>query len=194
MNLVSKKFCVVIASAACLLAGCAKKPARPDPTDTAPRMGQGIQNNTLPPTDLIAGNVPTDLTPRDPNAPIDDGRTIRNLIQPVYFEFNQSDVRAAERAKLQAAKDYLDKNPGSRVLLEGHCDWRGTAEYNLGLGDRRANAAKRYLQSLGVPADRLESNSKGSLDAKKEGGEEVWSKDRRAEIVIIKANPTPTPL
>lgn len=194
MNLVSKKFCVVIASAACLLAGCAKKPARPSPIDTAPPIGSGSQNTTVTPTDLFASGGQTDLTPRDPNGIIDDGKTIRNLIQPVYFEFNQSDVRTAERAKLQAAKDYLDKNPGSRVLLEGHCDWRGTAEYNLGLGDRRANAAKRFLQSLGVPADRVESNSKGSLEAKKEGGEEVWSKDRRAEIVIIKANPTAAPL
>jgi hypothetical protein len=80
-----------------------------------------------------------------PTGVIEDADTIRGLLQPVYFDFDRSNVKADERAKLQAAKDYLDKNPQYRLLLEGHCDWRGTAEYNLGLGDRRASEAKKYL-------------------------------------------------
>jgi peptidoglycan-associated lipoprotein len=95
-------------------------------------------------------------------------------------------VKAAERAKLQAAKDYLEKHPDQRLLLEGHCDWRGTAEYNLGLGDRRANAARRYLISIGVAADKLESLSKGYEGAMKNADEATMAKDRRAEIVILK--------
>ena len=92
----------------------------------------------------------------------------------------------AERPKLAAAKDYLEKNSQYRLLLEGHCDWRGTAEYNLGLGDRRANGAKKYLLSLGVAADKVETLSKGSEEAQKTGGDEAWKKDRRVDLVVLK--------
>ena len=78
--------------------------------------------------------------------------------------------------------DNADKN----LVLVGHCDWRGTAEYNLGLGDRRANAVKKFLQSLGVDEKRLETLSKGSTDAKQSGGEAEWSKDRRVDFIILK--------
>lgn len=185
MNLVSKKLCIVIASAACVLAGCSKKPARPDPAATVLGQAPGGGSSTIAPTDLSVAPG-TDLTTRDPNI-IEDANSIRGLLQPVYFDFDRSEVKQSERAKLQAAKDYLDKNPGARILLEGHADWRGTAEYNLSLGDRRANAAKRYLQSLGVPADRVESNSKGSLESAKNADDATMAKDRRAEVVILKA-------
>lgn len=185
MNLVSKKVCVLVATAACLLGGCSKKPPRPDPAATVLGPQTGGRDILAPaPVDLAPG---TDLQARMPDGVIDDGNTIRGLLQPVYFDFDRSDVKQPERAKLQAAKDYLDKNPGTRLLLEGHCDWRGTAEYNLGLGDRRANAAKKYLQSLGVPATRLESNSKGSLEASKNSDDAAMAKDRRSDLVIIKA-------
>ena len=108
------------------------------------------------------------------------------MLEPVYFDLDSSTIKPGERAKLQAAKDYLDQNPTLRLLIEGHCDWRGTDEYNLGLGDRRANAAKKYLVTIGVAADRLETLSKGSLEAKKEGGEAQWAKDRRDELVLLK--------
>ena len=149
----------------------------------------------MPPTDLSTVAPGTTLEARaGGDGVIDDGRTIRGLLQPVYFDFDRSDIKPSERAKLQAAKEYLENNPGTRLLLEGYADWRGTAEYNHALGDRRANAAKRYLQSIGVPADRLESNSKGSLEASKNADEATMARDRRAEVVIIKANPTQSPL
>ncbi len=193
MNLVSKKLCVVIASVACFLAGCQKTPRR-SPADTLPMMGPaGGGADIQQPTNMSVAPG-TDLEVRPEGNIIDDGKTIRGLLQPVYFDYDRSDIKQAERAKLQAAKDYLDKNPGTRLLLEGYCDWRGTSEYNLALGDRRANSAKRFLQSLGVKADRLESNSKGSLEASKAGDDASAAKDRRAEVVIIKANPTATPL
>jgi peptidoglycan-associated lipoprotein len=80
----------------------------------------------------------------------------------------------------------LDKNPGYKLLLEGHCDWRGTAEYNLGLGDRRAAAARQYLESIGVASAKIEIRSKGDLDAIENAAEDQMSKDRRAEIIILK--------
>ena len=127
----------------------------------------------------------TTLQARDPNI-LEDANTIRGLLQPVYFAFDRDTITAAERPKLQAAKDYLDKNPQYRLLLEGHCDWRGTSEYNLGLGDHRANAAKKYLISIGVSPDKLETLSKGSEEAKKNADDATMAKDRRDELVILK--------
>jgi peptidoglycan-associated lipoprotein len=183
MKFASKSLCIAASIAAALLVGCTKKPVRPDPSATAlgPQTGGP---GTLTPTDINAA-PDTTLVARDPNI-IEDANTIRGLLQPVYFDFNLSDVKAAERAKLQAAKDYLDKNPQYRLLLEGHCDWRGTSEYNLGLGDRRANESKKYLISLGVPADKLETLSKGSEEAAKNADDATMAKDRRDDLVILK--------
>lgn len=186
MKLVSSKFCLVLASTAFVFAGCSKKPDRPNPSST---LGQGIDPAPAPlPSNFSAvSDLDTKLQNRLADGVIDDGSTIRGLLKAVYFDYDQSAIKTAEREKLKAAKDYLDQNPGQRLLLEGHADWRGTAEYNLGLGDRRANAAKKYLLSLGVVADKLEANSKGSLEAKPNADAAAMEKDRRVELVIIKA-------
>ncbi len=183
MKLASKSLCIIAASAAALLAGCSKKPLRPDPSSTALGPQSGGAGN-LTPTDVTTAPDST-LTQRDPNI-LEDANTIRGLLQPVYFDFDRSSVKAAERPKLQAAKDYLEKNPQYRLLVEGHCDWRGTSEYNLGLGDRRANEAKKYLIQIGVAADKIETLSKGSEEAKKNADDATTAKDRRDELVILK--------
>jgi peptidoglycan-associated lipoprotein len=186
MNNVSKKLCLVLASAVLVLAGCRKKPARPAPNQTV--LGPAGGGTGLSPTELSAVSDPmSELRPRSEGDVIDDGTTIRNLLQSVYFEFDSSAIKASERSKLQAAKEYLDQNPGTRLLLEGRADWRGTAEYNLGLGDRRANASKRYLATVGVGNDKLETTSKGSLEALQNASEADAAKDRRVDLVIIKA-------
>jgi peptidoglycan-associated lipoprotein len=184
MKLASPKLILVAASAALLLAGCSKKPARPDP-----------QATVLGPQGGGASAAPSDAGFGNPDAPglVDRGAGFDPLgqnrtaleAQTVYFDYDKSDIRAGERPKLQAAKEYLDKNPSYKLLLEGHCDWRGTAEYNLGLGDRRANGAKKYLVSLGVPADRIETLSKGSLEAAKNADEATMAKDRRVNLVVV---------
>lgn len=185
MKLVSKSFLLVTLSAAALFTGCTKKPTRPDPSATV--LGPNTGGN-LNPTDASTAPDPmSGLENRLPDGAIDDGHTIRGLLQPVYFSFDSSAIGAAERPKLDAAKEYLAKNPTQRLLLEGHADWRGTSEYNLGLGDRRANAAKKYLTTSSVGADKLETLSKGSEETKKGGSEDDMKKDRRVELVIIKA-------
>ena len=200
MNFASKKLCFALTSAALVLAGCNKVPVRPTPPDTklmGPAMGgPGYNTNTAPMNigDMAGAGVGLG-GPRDILGP-EDREKLKE--QTVYFDFDRSDIKASERAKLKIAKEYLDKNPTHKLLLEGHCDWRGTAEYNLSLGDRRANAAKKYLQSLGVPATRIETLSKGSLEAGKNADDATMAKDRRVDIVVVdpaRAGPGPmTPL
>jgi peptidoglycan-associated lipoprotein len=184
MKFASKSLCLVAASSAVFFAGCHKKPVRPDPSATA--LGPQTGGGGLSPTEVPTTADNSGLTNRDAGGGIDDGNTIRGLLQPVYFDFDRYNLKASERPKLQAAKDYLEKNPQYHLLLEGHCDWRGTAEYNLGLGDHRANEAKKYLLSLGVAADKVETLSKGSEEAAKNGDAEAMTKDRRDELVIVK--------
>jgi peptidoglycan-associated lipoprotein len=194
MKLASQKLCLVLASAALVFAACTKKPMRPDPASTllGPQGGPG--SGSMMPVDVPLFADAPGLSQRLPDGVIDDGNTIRGLLQPVYFDFDRSEIKPPERPKLQAAKQYLDSNPGSRLLLEGHCDWRGTSEYNLGLGDRRANAAKRYVQSLGITPDKLETVSKGSLEAMRNADDTTMARDRRVDLVIIKPQGGPLPL
>ncbi len=198
MKFASQKLCLVVASAALALAGCQKKPVRPNPSETmlgpntgGPNIGN-MGGGTPMPVNL--GTV-DGLTPRDQSWDAAGMNRSALQAQTIYFEFDKSDIKAAEREKLKATKDYLDKNPTHRVLLEGRCDWRGTAEYNLALGDRRALAAKKYLQTLGVKPERIEVLSKGSLEAAKNADNATMEKDRRVEIVVLDpARATPNPL
>ena len=182
MNL-SKKLCLVLACMLVLFTGCLKKPQRPTPDQTMGAnngLNQGSENN-FGATDASAAGLQ-----QRTDGVIEDENTIKGLLKPVYFDFDKSSIKESERAKIQAVKEYLDKNPQYRVLFEGHCDWRGTAEYNLGLGDRRANAAKSYLMKLGIPATKIETLSKGSLEAKEKGSSEEMANDRRDEVIVLK--------
>ncbi|MFT3870009.1 MAG: OmpA family protein [Nibricoccus sp.] len=180
MNL-SKKLCLVLACTLVVFTGCFKKPQRPTVDQTVVGGGSGLPNN---------GN---ENFTTDPNSPLKgrdeagwNGNKNYDLLQPVYFDFDKSSIKESERAKLQAAKEYLEKNPDQRLLIEGHADWRGTAEYNLGLGDRRANACKAYLIKIGVAQDKVETISKGSLEAKEKGTSDEMAKDRRGQLVVVK--------
>ena len=190
MKFASQKLFVAAASGALalLLAGCPKKPARPDPASTMlGQQGLGTATNygnMGPSSASLPGSNVDGLVERGPFDERGQDRTALEA-QTVYFDFDKSDVKPSERPKLQAAKQYIDQNPGFRLLLEGHCDWRGTAEYNLGLGDRRANAVKKYLQTLGVSADRLETLSKGSLEASRNANDATMAKDRRVNLIVV---------
>lgn len=184
MKLASKNFCLVLAGAALVLAGCAKKPVRPTPGDVP--LGQSINNTPLPPTDLTTDPNSMLQVRTDDFDPAGQNRVALQA-QTIYFDLDSSAVKQGEREKLKMAQDYLAKNPAYRLILEGHCDWRGTAEYNLSLGDRRANAVKNLLQSLNVAADKLEANSKGSIDAPKNADEATMAKDRRVDLIVVKA-------
>ena len=108
-------------------------------------------------------------------------------MESVYFDFDQFTLSAAARDTLADNAKYLQMNDGVQVVIEGHCDERGSDEYNLALGESRAIAAKNYLVSLGVSAKRLSVISYGEeKPAVKGSGESAWAKNRRAEFKAVK--------
>jgi len=108
-------------------------------------------------------------------------------LQDINFDFDKSDIRPDARGILKANADFLIKNNDIKIIIEGHCDERGTAEYNMALGERRAQEAKKYLINLGVDASRMKTISYGEerpLDPA--SNEEAWAKNRRAHFAVIK--------
>ena len=106
-------------------------------------------------------------------------------LRPLFFELDSSDVSAEGQQVLQANASVMKKYPSWQITIEGHCDERGTAEYNLALGERRALSAKNYLVSLGIPADKLRVVSYGKEFPFDPGHEDAaWQKNRRAHFVI----------
>jgi peptidoglycan-associated lipoprotein len=111
-------------------------------------------------------------------------------LKDIYFDFDRADLRADAREILKANADWLKKYPAATVQIEGHCDERGTAEYNLALGAKRAQTAKDFLVTLGIPEQRLSTVSYGQeLPVCTEHNEECWQKNRHDRFV---AKNTPT--
>jgi peptidoglycan-associated lipoprotein len=108
-----------------------------------------------------------------------------SLFEDIHFDFDKSFIREDAKPALQKVAEYMKKNPGTSVLIEGHCDERGTAEYNMALGERRATSAKSYLISLGVRGGALSTVSFGKEKPVDPGhNEEAWAKNRRAHFVL----------
>jgi peptidoglycan-associated lipoprotein len=104
----------------------------------------------------------------------------------IYFDFDKSDLRADARSTLDAKLPILRANPALRIRIEGNCDERGSATYNMALGERRAAAAKRYLTDYGVDPGRIEIISYGSERPKAPGhNEAAWAENRRDDFVIV---------
>ena len=157
----------------------------------------------MPPVAGATGGPPTN-PPRPPEPVVDreivppeplkdDGLTSKSLddlnrdspLKPLFYELDSADVSPAGQQVLQANAAVLKKYPSWQVTVEGHCDERGTAEYNLALGERRALAAKTYLVSLGIAADKVRTVSYGKefpFDAAHD--DNAWSRNRRAHFVI----------
>jgi peptidoglycan-associated lipoprotein len=103
----------------------------------------------------------------------------------VRFDFDKSEVKEAGRRTCEVVADYMKKHPQAKMQIEGHCDDRGTAEYNLALGERRATAVMAYLVSLGVPKSALSTVSFGMEKPLDPGHDEgAWAKNRRAHFVL----------
>jgi peptidoglycan-associated lipoprotein len=176
---------LTVAVAACK--GKAKPPvARPMPP---PMSNPGANPPIPPPGPPQPVNEPIPVPPM----PAEDTIGTKSLddlnrdspLRPLYFELDSSDVSSDGQQVLQANAAVLKKYPTMQITIEGHCDERGTAEYNLALGERRALAAKNYLVSLGVGADKVKTVSYGKEFPFDPGHDDAaWLKNRRAHFVI----------
>jgi peptidoglycan-associated lipoprotein len=163
---------VAIALVGLVLTGCAAKKTEPAPTDTG-----DTGTTTTTSTDAApVSEFGADGQPIDP-------RTGGPLNRVFYFEYDKSDLNPSDLAVLEIHAQLLNRNTGKSVVIEGHCDERGTREYNLALGERRANAVKSFLTSAGVAASQIESVSYGEERPEDPGHDEAaWSKNRRAIV------------
>jgi len=185
----SKALIVLIVLLTVVVGACGKKKppvARPLPPPPAVDTASVAPEPPAPPKPVVE--------PRPvPPIPEEDSIGSKSLddlnrdspLRPLFFELDSSDVSAAGQQVLQANAGILKKYPTWQITIEGHCDERGTAEYNLALGERRALSAKNYMVSLGVPADKIKTVSYGKefpFDPGHDDG--AWSKNRRAHFVI----------
>lgn len=170
---------LALSFAAILLVGCASEPV-PDPTPPAPEpvppQPAPPPAETPPPPPPPAFN--SDLEPYDPD------NSSQLLSRTLYFDFDQALVKQADLAVLELHAKVLRANPERRVLVEGHCDERGTREYNLALGERRSNAVQSFLEASGIAATRIESVSYGEERPDDPGHTEAaWARNRRAVLI-----------
>ena len=165
-----------------------KKPpiARPIP----PPPSTGSTTVTPPPEPPTPAAEPTTVPPQPvaedsiAAGSIDDINR-NSPLQPVFYGLDAAEVDTGGQRVLQTNAEVLRRYPSWQISVEGHCDERGTAEYNLALGERRAVAARNYLVSLGIAADRLKTVSYGKEFPFDPGhSEEAWSKNRRAHFVV----------
>jgi len=194
MYRVHNRILIVVAAVALLAAACTKKTAAvktpPPPAATAP-----VAAPHSAPAQQVAAAKPAPQTtvtkPKYPNA--ETRARIDQLlarIEDAYFDFNKSTIRPDALKALQddtaTLRDILKDYPDYKLTVEGHCDERGSAEYNLGLGDRRAQATKEYLVTAGIPSAQLAVVSYGKeRPVCQEHDEACWQRNRRTHIVAM---------
>lgn len=143
----------------------------------------GAGSNVVSENTSGGGSEKMDTSPMNMNPTGSDSGTIDGL-QTVHFDYDKATVAAAEKAKLQGNISWMKKNPSSKMLVEGHCDQRGSTEYNLSLGERRANAVKQMLVTQGISASRITTVSFGKEKLIADGDSESdMAKNRRANFV-----------
>lgn len=161
------------------LAGCGKKPLNtgvdPDKQTDQTRGGTGTNPNDGNPADKTDGSDKKNMSQDE----------MAKLIQDIFFDYDDATLSAAARDILSSNASHLNELAQLRLLIEGHCDERGTVEYNLALGQRRADATKGYLVNLGVDGGRLSTRSLGEERPFASGNDEsAWSQNRRAHFVV----------
>jgi len=173
-----------------VVGACGKKEApiaRPMPPPMIDANAGGPDKVPPPPTPVVEPPVVMPPMPAEEDI---SGKSLDDLnrdspLKPLFFILDSSEVSADGQKVLQENAAILKKYATWSVTIEGHCDERGTAEYNLALGERRALAAKTYLVSLGIPADKVRTVSYGKEFPFDPGHEDnAWSKNRRAHFVI----------
>jgi peptidoglycan-associated lipoprotein len=187
-------------------AGCKKKPGPVTPipgrTDAGPTVvdntpqkpvtlppGLGDSTGVKPGTETISLPANTDGTiPPTGGYNRENFKENREFFKAntVYFDFDRAAVKASERVRVEEVAAYLKGKPGHMVEIEGHCDERGTEEYNRALGERRALAVREYLVNLGIQAERIHTISYGEDRPAEIGSSEgAWAKNRRGEFILL---------
>jgi peptidoglycan-associated lipoprotein len=131
---------------------------------------------------------PPPRPPAPPKPAEEDIQTsFNNRVRDIYFDYDKSDIRPDAVPVLQANAEWLRAHPKANIVIEGHCDERGSAEYNLGLGDRRATAGKEYLVSLGIDGNRIRTISYGKeKPVCTEHNEDCWQRNRHDHFVLAR--------
>jgi len=133
----------------------------------------------------VTVTAPAAVAPSRPPASVSE--LFEQNVKDAFFDFNKADIREDARQALTRTAEFLRSYPQVKVTIEGHCDERGSTEYNLGLGERRAQAAKNYLISLGIKPDRMDTVSWGKeRPFCTEHTEECWQQNRRAHFVMAR--------
>jgi peptidoglycan-associated lipoprotein len=170
----SIKMAAILLASTALVAGCGKKKV-----EELPPVAEGTEGQT--PTDPNAG-----VGQIIPGSQEDFLQTVGQYGDRIFFDTDKFNVDAEDQATLQRQAQWLAQYPNARVTVEGHADERGTREYNLALGERRANSAKNYLASLGVDASRVQTVSYGKERPQALGSDEQsWARNRRAVTVTV---------
>ena len=176
-------FCLVISVGA---AACGKKAPETAPAPPPPVAPAAPPAPPAPPPPATPPPAPKPLTEEE----IFAKKTLEELnaerpLGDVFFDLDEATIREDARGPLQKNAEWMKRWTSTRIMIEGHADERGSAEYNLALGDRRANAVKSYLVSLGVSEDRVTVTSKGKESPFcTESGESCWQQNRRGHFVI----------
>lgn len=174
---------------ALLIASCAEKkvvkPAQPETGQQQPVSPQEREKKgLLKPEERISEQQLAKIQTKEEQSKYKEES---GLFEDVHFDFDKYDIRADAKPELQKIASWLLKNTSAKLSVEGHCDDRGTSEYNLALGDRRAKAVRDYLVALGVPSNRIETVSYGKeKPICSEKTEECWTKNRRAHFVVLR--------
>lgn len=183
---------------ALVVAGCAKKEVvrsneeagKPAAEAAAPAAKpETVVSEPVKPEAPRAQETPsaagTQLAAREAEAGVAATTEQASMFEDIHFDFDKSFIREDAKPALAKVADYLKKNAGAKVQVEGHCDERGTAEYNMALGARRAESAKKYLLSLGVKSAALSTVSYGKEKPLDPGHtEDAWAKNRRDHFVL----------
>ena len=149
--------------------------------------GKKPNTSSGPGSDMVGGPGLLGEGSTLPDRSLTDGKIVAGQFDTVLFAYDSAQVDDSERGKVEAVAGYLKDNAAGVATIEGHCDERGSNEYNMSLGERRALAVRAYLMSLGIDGARIQTKSLGEEQAKDAGHDEkAWSVNRRAEFVIMK--------
>ncbi|WP_309670122.1 OmpA family protein [Gemmatimonas sp.] len=169
---------LVLVSTTLVLGACRKKPVVAPQTETPP-----VAQPQQPTRPTTSAPTPRD-TMENVRAMVAAARA--RLLETIYFEYDADELRDDAKSNLDAKILVLNANPGVKIRVAGHCDERGSDEYNIALGRRRAESAKRYLTDRGIDASRIETASFGRERPDVQGTtEEAWSRNRRDAFEII---------